>query len=35
MMALNLLIYVGGLNVEGEAESYDLGVGMQRYMPLV
>jgi len=26
---------VGGLNVEGEADSYDFGVGMQRYMLLV
>lgn len=26
---------VGGLNIEGEADSYDLGVGMQCYMPLV
>lgn len=30
-----VLIFVGGLNIEGDSDSYDFGVGMQRCMPLV
>lgn len=35
LSSLMVLIFVGGLNIEGDSDSYDFGVGMQRCMPLV